>query len=112
MDEDIYMPTRQDCYTMWKRRMTATEPYVDDLGQEIQTYTLTGEGVNITGIPIEDMNTFDRVIQNTTKIYHCDSAIRTIINEEAAGYFNGQRSVDETAKIIQNRVTTYVNESR
>ncbi len=112
MDEDIYMPTRQDCYTMWKRRMTATEPYVDDLGQEIQPYTLTGEGVNITGIPIEDMNTFDRVIQNTTKIYHCDSAIRTIINEEAAGYFNGQRSVDETAKIIQNRVTTYVNESR
>jgi hypothetical protein len=35
-----------------------------------------------------------------------------IITEEAANYFNGQKSLDETADIIQNRVTTYVNENR
>lgn len=112
MDEDVYIPTREDCYNMWKRRMTATEPYVDEIGQEIQPYTLTGEDVNITGIPIEDMNEFDRIVQNTTKVYHCDSSIRTIIDEEATAYFNGHKSLDETTKIIQNRVTTYVNEIR
>ena len=32
-----------------------------------------------------------------------------IIDEEAAGYFEGQKTVDEVAKVIQNRVQLYVD---
>ena len=32
-----------------------------------------------------------------------------LINEEAAGYFEGQKSVDEVTKVIQNRVQLYVD---
>lgn len=35
--------------------------------------------------------------------------ILELINEEAAGYFEGQKSVDEVAKVIQNRVQLYVD---
>ncbi len=35
--------------------------------------------------------------------------ILEIVNEEAAGYFEGQKSVDEVAKVIQNRVQLYVD---
>lgn len=33
-----------------------------------------------------------------------------IINEEAEAYYSGAKSLDETAKIIQNRVSTYIAE--
>lgn len=112
MDDEFYVPTREDCYHMWKKRLTSTTAYVDELGQEIQPYTLNGENVNLTGISMDDMNAFDEVIQKTTKIYHCDTSIRKIITEEAATYFNGQKTLEETSKIIQNRVSTYVNEIR
>lgn len=35
--------------------------------------------------------------------------ILEMINEDAAGYFEGQKSVDEVVKIIQNRVQLYVD---
>ena len=52
------------------------------------------------------------VIKNTTQVARYDTKLTDIINEEAAAYFNGQKSLDETAKIIQNRASTYINESR
>ena len=38
--------------------------------------------------------------------------VNNIIKEEAAQYFAGQKSLDETARVIQNRVSTYVAERR
>ena len=35
-----------------------------------------------------------------------------IISEEAQAYFNGQKSAKDTAAIIQQRVSTYVNEQK
>lgn len=40
-----------------------------------------------------------------------DNQIMNIINEEAASFFSGQKSVDEVVNIIQNRVQIYVSES-
>ncbi len=40
-----------------------------------------------------------------------DTEINAIIQEEAAAYFNGQKSVDEVAEIIQNRASIYVSEN-
>ncbi len=36
--------------------------------------------------------------------------IKNIINEEAFAYFNGQKTIDEVAGIIQNRAMLYLNE--
>ena len=41
-----------------------------------------------------------------------NSAIYNIVTEEAGAYFAGQRSVDDVANIIQNRVGLYVAEQR
>ncbi len=34
-----------------------------------------------------------------------------IVNEEAAAYFNGQKSVEDVTKIIQSRMSIYVSEN-
>ncbi|MFD0693703.1 hypothetical protein ACFQZT_06310 [Paenibacillus sp. GCM10027628] len=59
-------------------------------------------------------------VQSSTKsaLYISDASllitpmnkVQTIIAEEAKAYFTGQKSADDVAKLIQNRVTTYINE--
>ncbi len=44
--------------------------------------------------------------------YNGDDEISKIINEEAEAFFKGQKSVDEVAGIIQNRIHNYVGENR
>ena len=39
-----------------------------------------------------------------------DEALLSIIREEASAYFSGAKSADETVKLIENRVTTLINE--
>ena len=52
------------------------------------------------------------LLEGTTHISRYDKTLIDIVTEEASAYFSGQKSLDETARIIQNRVSTYVNESR
>ena len=44
--------------------------------------------------------------------YNGNDEISKIINEEADAFFKGQKSVDEVAGIIQNRIRNYVGENR
>jgi multiple sugar transport system substrate-binding protein len=39
-------------------------------------------------------------------------AIENIIAEETAAYFAGNKTAEETAAIIQNRATTYLEETK
>lgn len=39
------------------------------------------------------------------------NAVQTIISEETATYFNGEKSASEVCSIIQNRVSTYLEEN-
>ena len=41
-----------------------------------------------------------------------DTVMMQIILEEAQTYFDGKKSVDEIAKLIQSRCETYMNEMR
>ena len=40
-----------------------------------------------------------------------NEVVEKIINEEAAAFFGGQKTAEEVAELIQNRVTTYLNEN-
>jgi len=46
-----------------------------------------------------------------TLVYH-DRDLSDIINEEAAAFFAGQKTVEEVAQIIQSRAWIYVNTNR
>ena len=52
------------------------------------------------------------LIRRTKKQAKLDTKGALIISEEAQAYFYGEKSLDEVAKIIQKRMTTYVNEKK
>lgn len=67
----------------------------------------TGEKIKIASSDIDKLKT---LIASTRKSADTNSVIQEIIEEEAKPYFEGSRTAEETAKIIQSRVSVYIAE--
>lgn len=110
------LPTRQDAYEMMKKVKTTKETYTDEFGQEVSPlqsgWSYDDFEVEIGPLSDEEVALFESVLNNTNKRQEQDYKLIEIIQEEAAAYFKGDKSVDEICDIIQNRVSTYVNENR
>lgn len=71
-----------------------------------------GSPFDIPAAPADDklrenaVSLMDRV----NGLYELDSDVYTIVIEEAAAFFNGDRSVEETAEHIQSRASIYISE--
>lgn len=60
----------------------------------------------------KEVEVFRKVIENVTTVNASDYVLKNIIMEEAGPYFDGQKSVDEVAEIIQGRISIYINENK
>lgn len=109
-------PTRQDAFDMLVKSKTATEKYTDELGNEVEPLEIGWgwDDLNVDIGPLTDKQAqmYIDLVNNTDKTGEYNDEIGNIITEEAKAYFSGQKSLDETADVIQNRVKTYVNENR
>lgn len=110
------VPTRQDAFDMMIKARTATKGYTDEYGNEISVYDSSWGWddleVKIGPSPKEDVEMYKALIDSTHRVLNGNDALNEIIREEAKAYFAGDKDVNETAEIIQNRVKTYVNENR
>lgn len=110
------LPTRQDVFDMLMKAHTATEEYTDEYGETIYPYesgwTWDEFEVEMGPLTEEEAKMMTDLIESADHMYYYDTNVMDIITEEAQVYFDGQKSAEEVAKIIQNRVQTYVNESR
>lgn len=60
----------------------------------------------------KDIQQIRDLIQNTDKALMISADIDQIIEEEASFYFSGTKPVEEVVDVIENRVRTYVNETK
>lgn len=58
----------------------------------------------------EDVDIFMDLLNGAGGTYSYNDELLSIITEEAAPYFSGQKSVDDVASIIQNRISLYLSE--
>lgn len=68
--------------------------------------------VNIGVNTDEDNKKIIDFIKSADRVYHNDRYITVIVEEEAGAYFAGQKSAEDVAEIIQNRVQNYLDENR
>lgn len=91
------------------------DPMLDENGEVmIQPKTTWGYDdwtVEIYAATPEQVQAVRDLIDSATVAGGSDATILNIINEEAAGYFEGQKSAQEVAGVIQSRVQTYVSEN-
>ncbi len=96
----------------------AMQPYswTDETTGEVIVYPsewwIGGESIVIGEITQEYVDIVKNYLRSLTQVVRYDTSMMNIINEEAAAFFAGSKSAEETAKIIQNRVSIYVSESR
>ena len=110
-------PTRKDVFEMWLEACSATKAYTDEFGNEIEPINggggyADGEVIEQKPLSKEQVQIIRDAVANTSKGLWYDDSLLSIIKEEAEGYFKGDKSVDEVCSVIQNRVTTYVNENK
>lgn len=90
-------------------------PYWDNDGKK-EYYDnqvwIGNQSFTITPNTDEDNERMMNFIKSVNTVYEYDTDLLKIIDEEVQAYFSGQKSVDEVADIIQNRASTYINESR
>lgn len=75
------------------------------------TWNYDGWETEIYAATPEQVQAVRNLIDNSTAATSNDQTILNIINEEAAAYFEGQKSAQEVVGVIQSRVQTYVSEN-
>ncbi len=60
----------------------------------------------------DDLQRFDTLVQSTTQIYWPDEELSSIVWESIGPYYAGDRSLEDTIRLVENRVQLYVNEQR
>ena len=97
------------------------EVFTDANGDPVE-FSMHGIGVGRPGdivlmaylfAPTEaQMDRFWKLYESTEQITGRNDALLDIICEQAQPYFAGDKTLEETAKLIQNRASLYVNENK
>lgn len=59
----------------------------------------------------EEIRDFYDYVVSIRSFEGADSKVSDIISEEVSAYFSGQKTAEQVAEIIQNRVNVYINEN-
>lgn len=100
-----------------EREQEAMErPYWEDENGNKEYYDdvfwLNDVEVKIEPMTQEEAQEFTEFLKSLTLVGEYDQKLVDIITEEAAPFFEGQKTAEDVAKIIQSRVQLYVSESR
>jgi ABC-type glycerol-3-phosphate transport system substrate-binding protein len=96
---------------------TNRELYEENLkqavGQKYSTYDESTGEVKDIEFTQANADMISDLIENTSMVADYNtSQINDIINEEVAYYFSGEKTAQDVAATIQNRVSIYVNEQK
>lgn len=123
ISEDFYeegnvwgFPTLISEYDRINEEYMTPEYYTDENGEQVEM-SKGGWGyddfyVELYAATQEEVDAVTELINQCDRTYSYDSQLIEIITEEAAPFFEGQKSAQEAADIIQSRVKMYVNENR
>lgn len=118
IDSAFGFPIQKAAFEILIEQEMTPDFYVDELGkeEEVSKRIWNGYGnepeIEIFAATEEEMGKFREFITSADVVYHSNNEILNIASEEAAAYFEGQKTAAETAGIIQSRVKIYLNENK
>jgi len=90
---------------------TVTDRTFDEIQQQLQSGSVkTVTGVAPQPLTEQELQSLKAMMEEAGAFTKSDPKIISILFEEAKSYFAGQKAAEEVARLIQNRVTTYLNE--
>lgn len=97
------------------KEATGKSYWIDENGEKVEYddyYYIGGEEIILEPFTQEEVDAICEFIYSVKKVNKFDNNIRNIINEEAQSFFEGQKSAQEVAQIIQSRAQIFVDENR
>ncbi|KRF43005.1 ABC transporter substrate-binding protein [Paenibacillus sp. Soil787] len=107
LSEEMQSIPQQDGFSMMK---SVIEKTMADLANDAKKGTIKSEKVGVLKVSDKDLQSLKTMISDASLPIAPMNKVQMIIIEEAKAYFSGQKTAETVAKLIQNRVTTYINE--
>ena len=90
---------------------------LDENGEKIPvarlgTYNSAGSITYFYALSQEQADSLVSLVNTTTKTADYNESLNSIVSEQAAAFFAGQKSAEEAAKLVQSKANIYVNEQR
>lgn len=114
--KNVYgFPVNLQRYEELKKEAMQKPYYMDENNKKVeydQTYYVGDLEIIIPPMTEEEIQKVEDFIFSLDQPVSYNEDLNKIIMEESASYFEGQKSAQEVAAIIQSRVSIYVNENR
>lgn len=116
--KDIWdMPTNKNAFEAKLKEAMTQEYYIDENGERkpVSMGGMSmgdGESIDFYALTEEEGQAVRDLIDSIQYTSDYDEALVNIVQDEAAAFFNDEKSVDEVASIIQSRMNIYINEQR
>lgn len=113
--DSYYFPVKISSLDKQAEEAKKKETYTDINGNIVEIenlYWIGGSNISLDVNTDEDNIKVMNFLKSVNTVRRYDSYVYNIVTEEAAAYFEGQKSVQEVADIIQNRVSNYIAENR
>lgn len=109
------MPSVESEFDARAKLATEKDFYIDEDGKKVeidQTYWLMDEEKTVYPLTMDQVAEIKDFVTHVNNVYSWDEELNKIVDEETQGYFEGQKSASEVAKIIQSRLQIYINEKK
>jgi len=94
----------------------ATKKYTDENGEVVypreSTYTYGDVEIKLGPATEDEVRTLDELIKNSSGMFNYNNSITMMLQEDIIEYLDGKKGLDETVKIIQDKMSKYVNENK
>ncbi len=89
---------------------------LDENGEKIEpdrmVWVVGSLTVHIKALTQEQADKIIELVKTTTKVRNYDSELMTMITNEAEAFFSGQKTAEEVGKLLQSKVSIFINEQR
>ncbi|WP_068617343.1 ABC transporter substrate-binding protein [Paenibacillus tuaregi] len=83
---------------------------LDDVQEQVKNGSFKLPDGKTANVPDSEFEQFKQMINTVNNYSEAKGKVVAIVSDESRSFFSGQKSAEEVAKLIQNRVTTYLNE--
>ena len=124
-DNGWYLPTNRKVFEEQLKVAMTVEYETDENGNQVldengepvprskaTNWLEDGTTQEVYALTQEQADMIRELAETTTKVSESNASILKIVSEDAGEYFRGNKTAEETAKLIQSKVNIHVNEQR
>lgn len=114
-EENWSLPVLKSAFEAQAMKATEKPYWIDENGEKVEYddyFYINGESIIIDRFTKEQVEDICEFIYSVKKRSYYNDDIINIVNEEAALFFDGQKSARDVAGVIQSRVQIYVDENQ